>query len=49
MRSSKSGSLTLGPMGQKGGGDTFCLIFSLLLEQSVHTKASKLVLMVSGN
>ena len=36
MRSSKSGSLTLGPIGQKGGGGTFCLIFSLILEQSVH-------------
>ena len=38
MGSSKTGSLTLRHMGQKGGGDTFCLIISLILEISINSK-----------
>ena len=38
MGSRQSGSLTLGPMGQQGGGGTFCLITSLILELSAYSK-----------
>ena len=38
MGSSKTGPLTLRPMGQNGGGDTFCLIISLILEISAYSK-----------
>ena len=30
--------VALRPMGQKGGGDTFCLRISLILEQSPYSK-----------
>ena len=30
--------LTLGPMGRQGGGGTFCLIISLILELSAYSK-----------
>ena len=38
MGSSKTGTLTLRPMGQKGVGDTCCLIISLILDQSAYSK-----------
>ena len=31
-------TLTLRPMGKKGGGGTFCPIISLILEQSAYSK-----------
>ena len=31
-------ALTLEPMGRQGGGDTFCLIISLILELSAYSK-----------
>ena len=36
--SSMIGSLTLSPMGQKGGGDRICPIISLILEQFAYSK-----------
>ena len=38
MAGSMAGALTLEPMGQQGGGDTFCLIISLILELSAYSK-----------
>ena len=38
MGESLAGSLTLVPMGRQGGGDTFCLINSLILELSAYSK-----------
>ena len=34
MAGSMAGALTLEPVGRQGGGDTFCLINSLILELS---------------
>ena len=31
-------ALTLEPMGRQGGGDTFCLIISIILELSAYNK-----------
>ena len=38
MAGSMARALTLGPMGWQGGGETFCLIISLILELSAYSK-----------
>ena len=44
MAESLAGSLTLGPMGRQGGGDTFSLIIFLILELSAYSKRVSLPL-----
>ena len=38
MAGSMARALTLGPKGREGGGGTFCLIISLILELSAYSK-----------
>ena len=38
MAGSMARGLTLEPIGQQGGGGTFCLIISLILELSAYSK-----------
>ena len=38
MAGSRARALTLEPMGQPGGGGTFCLIISLILELSAYSQ-----------
>ena len=38
MAGSMAGALILEPMERQGGGDTFCLIISLILELSAYSK-----------
>ena len=38
MAGGRARALTLESMGRQGGGDTFCLIISLILELSTYSK-----------
>ena len=38
MAGSMARALTLEPMGRQGGGGTFCLVVSLILELSAYSK-----------
>ena len=38
MAGSRARALALDPMGRQGGGGTFCLIISLILELSAYSK-----------
>ena len=44
MAGSRARALTLEPMVRQGGGDTFCLIISLILELSAYSKRVSLPL-----